>query len=105
MMTLQLVSEDESLLLEIAEFLLKESLIANAMISETGTYKTLNKQNTIVTSNHYILKGISKSLLFSHINQLLRKKYKERLPLLYSEPIILIDPEQTEAIVSQLAKV
>lgn len=105
MMTLQLVSEDESLLLEIAEYLLEQSLIANAMISETGTYKMLDKNNTIITSNHYILKGISKSLLFSHINTLLREKYKDRMPLLYSEPIILIDPIQTEIIVKQLAKV
>jgi len=105
MMTLQLVSKSESLLHEIADQLLTDRLIANAMISSVGTYKVLSNELKISTSKQYSLKGISKSLLFSRINKRLQETYGDRMPLVYSEPIILIDAFQIEQIMEQLTKV
>ena len=50
MMTLQLVSRSECLLHEIADQLLTDRLIANAMISSVGTYKVLSNEHKISTS-------------------------------------------------------
>ncbi|MEQ3656341.1 MAG: hypothetical protein ABNH00_10795 [Dokdonia sp.] len=108
MMTLQLVSDQRDLLEEIATFLLKNRLIANAMISETQ-FLELDEDNPdqsqVMTHSKYILKGISKSLLFHAINKELRASYAHNMPLVYSEPIILIDPDQTERIITKLRQV
>lgn len=104
-MTLQLVSEDKNLLEDIAEDLLRERLIANAMISGAVIFKTISDENEIITDLQYTLKGISKSLLFRKINTWLLAKYEERIPLLYCEPIIMIDPDQTEKILNKLIAV
>lgn len=103
-MTLQIISKKRELLEEIAHFLLNEHLIANAMISERLLYLEKNK-NTVDTTKRFILKSITKSLLFSTINEKLRERYQEKTPFIYSEPIILIDPIQTEDIISRLVKV
>ncbi|MEM7187622.1 MAG: hypothetical protein AAF466_13295 [Bacteroidota bacterium] len=105
MMTLQMVSENEDYLHEIAEFLLKEELIANAMISSDTVVLQKELDGSISHTNQFVLKGISKSLLFRTINIRLREKFGEHIPLLYSEPIILIDSERVEDIMFRLAKV
>lgn len=102
MMVLQMVAQEKNLLEEIAEGLLTNRLIVNAMISEAIIYKTISDNDQIITSSQYTLKGISKSLLFKNINTWLVQKYGEKTPLLYSEPIIMIDPDQTEQILSKL---
>ncbi|RMB62908.1 hypothetical protein EAX61_04860 [Dokdonia sinensis] len=105
MMTLQVISEDKRLLHAIAEDLLKEKLIANAMISEELIFKEIGSNDTIAQTTRHLLKGVSKSLLFNKINLRLRETYKERMPLLYAEPIIMIDAEQTEGVLAKLQAV
>lgn len=105
MMILHLVSKNRTLLTEIADELLQEKLIANAMISDAIDYRSLDKNGRIELRKEYSCKAISKSLLFSEINDLLRSKYKNKTPLLYSEPIILIDSQQTEELLALLKKV
>lgn len=105
MMVLHIVSKDKGLLEEISDFLLKERLIANAMISDAVEYKALDKAGKIELSKEYQCQAISKSLLFSTINDVLRDKYHNNTPLLYCEPIILIDSQQTEELVAMLKKV
>lgn len=104
MMTLQIVSKQKMLLEEIAIFLLNKQLIANAMISENIIYKERNN-GVIETTERFSLKCITKSVLFSIINETLREHYKESTPLIYSEPIIMIDPIQTEEIIKTLVRV
>lgn len=105
MMTLQIVSESEKFINEIADYLLSEELIANAMISSDVLFKKKLPDGSIASSNQYVLKGISKSLLFSDIYERLREKYKDVMPLVYSEPILLIDPEHNEMILDRITKV
>lgn len=104
MMTLQILSNDKILVHDIADYLLKERLIAHVCITDTAVYKELGLDNTVITSPYYSLKGLSKSLLFSTINDRLRARYGSKTPLIYSEPIILMDPMQTEELVSSLVK-
>ncbi len=105
MMTLQIVSENEEYLHEIAEFLLKEELIANAMMSPDVVVMQKEMDGSLSSTNNFVLKGISKSLLFKTINDRLHEEFGEHIPLLYSEPIILIDSNKMEDIMLRLAKV
>jgi len=104
-MVLHVISPDKSLLEEIADYLLTERLITHAMLSNSFTFKTRSGSGSIRSASEYSLQGISKSLLFGKINQKLRDKYHDAMPLLYSEPIILIDPIQTETIAQSLLKI
>jgi len=105
MMILQILSQDEGQVQEIADYLLKEELIANAMLSEKMMVKTKSANGTIVSSKQYKLQGISKSLLFQEINHKLKLLYGDNMPMLYSEPIILIDPVHQDAILNSIRKV
>lgn len=105
MMVAQLLSEDESQIHEIANYLLEEALIVNAMFSGPILVKTRKEDGTIEKLEQFKLQGISKSLLFPKINNELKEKYGDRMPLLYSEPIILIDPDHQDAIMASLTKV
>ena len=105
MMVIQLLSANESQIHEIADYLLGEGLIGNAMLTGPIVVKTCLEGGAIKQSIQFKLQGISKSLLFSEINKRLKDKYGERMPLLYSEPIILIDPQQTDDIIERLVRV
>ena len=105
MMVIQLLSANESQIHEIADYLLGEGLLGNAMLSGPLLVKTRLDSGIIKQTKQFKLQGISKSLLFSEINKRLKDKYGDRMPLLYSEPIILIDPQQTDAIIEQLVRV
>jgi hypothetical protein len=105
MMILQILSQKEAQVHEIADLLLKEELIANAMVGGEVQVKSKQKDGSIVATMHYRMQGISKSLLFQKINDRLKAIYKEKMPLLYSEPIILIDPTHQDAILESITKV
>ncbi|MBX2827772.1 MAG: hypothetical protein KTR22_06395 [Flavobacteriaceae bacterium] len=104
MMSLQVVSENIVLLQEVADFLLEEGLVANALLSNESEYR-FHGESGIESKKVFLLKCISKSLLFSLINERLREKYGDRMPLVYSEPIIMIDPEQRDDLLARLTKV
>ncbi|MDX1461813.1 MAG: hypothetical protein R3359_02060 [Marinirhabdus sp.] len=100
MMILKVVGTDVQVLEEIAQLLIDEKLIAVATIEGPAKFYSANS----ATAERHVLSGISKSLLFRTINEVLRKKYGEKMPLLYSEPIIMLDPDHTEKILAALVK-
>ncbi|NND87648.1 MAG: hypothetical protein HKM28_00200 [Flavobacteriaceae bacterium] len=105
MMILKFLSADKQLLADMSDFLLQERLIAQAMLGSPISVTEKSKSGKRVTTDQYELKGISKSLLFNRINEVLKKRYKERLPLMYSEPIILIDEVHRQSILDRLVKI
>lgn len=105
MMILKILSDDQRLLHTIADDLLQESLIANAVISELSSYKQVDDHGAIIENGRSILNGISKSLLFNKINMRLRDAYGQNMPLIYSEPLIMMDSLQMEEILSKLQEV
>lgn len=105
MMILQAVSEDKLMLDTIADDLLKVNLIANVMISSSLSFKNINTSGEVDETRQYVLKGISKSLLFSKINSRLRDTYGDKMPLLYSEPLIMMDSIQMEEVLRKLQEV
>lgn len=105
MMILKIQSDDQKLLKEIAEILLKERMIYSAMFDTPLLVQSLAEDGTILTSEQYELKGISKSLMFNDIHQLIQREFGDAMPLVYSEPIILIGNEHQELIIKSLAKI
>ncbi|WGK64704.1 hypothetical protein [Croceiramulus getboli] len=106
MMTLKVIAPSKDQIKEIADFLMQEKLIAEAFISGPVERLTKNsKTNGFSYEEAYTLSGLSKSLLFAVINQEMRKKYGAKMPLLYAEPLIMMDPEHTEKTLAELRKV
>lgn len=105
MMILQAVSEDKVMLDAIGDDLLKANLLANVMISDELSFRNRDDNGEVIKTRQYVLKGISKSLLFSKINSRLRDAYGDKMPLLYSEPLIMMDPIQMEEILDKLQEV
>lgn len=105
MMILHILSESDAQINEIADLLLTEGLLSHAMFSDAMTVKSVSEDGSIAESNQFRLQGISKSLLFPVINNRLKDKYQDDMPLLYSEPIILIDPIHQNGILESLSKV
>ena len=103
-MILKVISGDATMLEEIAIKLLKKKLLANATLDAAAMHYEANDADEVVAEKKYILSGISKSLLFKQINSFLRETYGESMPLLYSEPIIMFDPEHTDQVLSKLIK-
>jgi len=65
----------------------------------------LNKQHELACSKKFVIKGISKALLFDTINKKLRKKYPNQMPTVFAEPLIYIDSEQNETFLERIVKV
>ena len=105
MMILQAVSEDKEMLDAIGDDLLKVNLLTNVMISDGLSFKYRNDDGEVIGTRKYVLKGISKSLLFSKINSRLQDTYGDKMPLLYSEPLIMMDSMQMEEILNKLQEV
>ncbi|MFT7072885.1 hypothetical protein [Patiriisocius sp. Uisw_017] len=101
MMALHAHADNEAILVTMAEFLLMNKLVSRPSIT-SATKISFNEDSSICISEEYIFKSISKSVLFNKINKKLRERFKENMPLLYSELLILIDPLQQDEIISSL---
>jgi hypothetical protein len=105
MMILKVQSDDKKILDEIATMLLRERKIYTAMFDAPITIHSLSEDGVLEISEQHELKGISKSLMFNDINELIRQQFSHNMPLVYSEPIILIGHEHQDLIIKSLAKI
>jgi uncharacterized protein involved in tolerance to divalent cations len=65
--------------------LLKNELVANASIDKNNTiYRLANKK--VIKKTNIVITTQTKSLLFSHIEKLIKDKYGDQIPI-YSVPI------------------
>lgn len=103
-MLLNVVAHSAAQAKEIAVYLLDQKFIIQASIGEKEVYE-LNKNHELEGSKQYVIKGISKALLFDTINKNLRSKYSEQMPTLFAEPLIYIDSEQNEKFLEGIVKV
>lgn len=104
MMLLNVVANSAAQAREIAIYLLDNKFIAQASIGEKELYE-LNEDTVLMGSKRYVIKGISKALLFETINKKLRKRYSDRMPTLFAEPLIYMDSEQNEQFLERIVKV
>ncbi len=103
-MLLNVVSYSAKQAREIVIYLLDNKFIAQATIGERELYE-LNEQHELEGSKKFVIKGISKALLFDTINKKLRKKYPNQMPTVLAEPLIYIDSEQNEMFLERIVKV
>ena len=106
MILLHVVSKTETQAVENAAFLIPENLILHAWISKNATLREWNPAgNGMTSSPQVLLMGQTKALLFTMIDTALREKYPEELPIIYAVPIVGMDWEQADKMISGTAKV
>ena len=103
-MTLHILSKTKQDLKAIAEELLRQKLVSHVTIEGQQKEYMYNEKKGIASTHLYRLKGLSKSLLFKKINDCVRKNFAGKFTLLYSEPIIMMDSEQTDDMIKALLK-
>lgn len=89
---------------DVADFLIDQKLMLDAMISDKMHYKQLDHGEK-VSLPRFLVMGTTKALLFSRINRIISEKYKNEVPLLYAMPIIYTDEDQTNQLRYETEKV
>lgn len=97
MILLHVVVKTSEIAEEIARALLKEKLIVSAtIIPGTKSFYSSHEEGEIIQSEESLLFGKTKALFFDAIDKLIREKYPDNLPLIYSVPIVNMNWELTE---------
>jgi uncharacterized protein involved in tolerance to divalent cations len=105
MVLLHIIVEEMDQALEIADFLVKEKLILNAVILEKVIARQAGEDGSFQSQNQILIMGKTKALLFNSVDEQLRAKYPQNMPVLYSLPIVNMDWEQSNELIQRTAKV
>ena len=105
MILIHILSNEEKQAIEIADYLIERKLILNAMIMEKVSLRSQDENGEINATRQVLLMGKTKALLFTTIDEELRKKYSHKMPVLYSVPIVHMDWEQVDELMDKTAKV
>jgi uncharacterized protein involved in tolerance to divalent cations len=97
MILLHIAAADDKQLLEIAEVLLKEQLVADVRI-DTIRKLELNAAGKIAEVPRYLLICKTKALLFSLIVERLNAEYNNILPEIYALPLVSMERSQEELV-------
>lgn len=99
MVKVYIIPKSKSQTDEIVAFLLQSKYLLTTMLIENVELANLDDNNQTQRRKRNIVTGIIRSLQFNALNEGLRKKYKDHMPLLYSVPITHMDPEQADMII------
>ena len=106
MILLHVISRTEKQAFEIADSLVQEKLILDAVVIRNATVLERTPEGNGLTSTQQVmLMGKTKSLLFVQIDRILRERYPDDLPVIYAVPIAGMDWEQADQLISNTAKV
>lgn len=105
MVLLHVVSKDSEQANDIVDFLVKNKLILNALVQEKVVLKKQGDQNKLVSENQILIMGKTKALLFNRIDNLLRAKYRNNMPILYSIPIVSMDFDQANELINETTSI
>ncbi len=95
MIFLRIISSSEEKIEHIAHLLLQEKLVIDINIKRHVDRVTL-VNNQLCFTRVYLLTAKTKGLLFGAIDQLLKEKYSDNMPEVYSLPIVHMDWEQAQ---------
>lgn len=104
MILIHILSKDEDQAIEIVDFLMEEKLILDAVMMEKVFRREKNSEGVIETKEQTLIMGKTKALLFVDIDKRLRSKFKEKMPALYSIPIVNMDWEQANELINETVK-
>jgi hypothetical protein len=105
MILLHIIADEEDQAIEIIDFLMEKNMIIEAVLLETVSVRKKKENQKPENTTQTLVMGKTKALLFNSIDQLLREKYQENMPIIYSTPIVNMDWEQSKKLVSDVAKV
>lgn len=104
MILVHILTNDQKLGEEIADFLVTDRLVVDALIT-SGVKRSRNDSGEVISETQTLIRGKTKALLFDTIDQILKKKYGSRLPTIYSVPIVHMDWEQSAELREQTKQV
>jgi len=105
MILLHIISDKEEQAIEIVDFLMKENMLLDAVMLEKVIVRENLADSKPESTTQTLIMGKTKALLFNTIDELLKEKYKENMPVIYSLPIVHMDWEQSKKLVNEVVKV
>ena len=105
MVLLHILTENEKKANEIVDYLLSKKMIINAILLEKVKVRKKTKVGLIQNEEQIMIMAKTKALLFTSIDTLLKQKYREEMPVLYSVPIVHMDWDQADELMQETEKV
>lgn len=105
MILLHVISDYEKQAIEIVDFLMEENLLLDAVILEKVLVRKKKDSGVPESVIRHMVMGKTKSLLFNTIDKMLRDKYNESSPVIYSIPIVQMDWEQSKQLANEVVRV
>lgn len=105
MIIIHIVTKDKEHALEIADLMIEQKLILDAVIDDHILVREKDEDGSFRTKSRARLMGRTKALLFNYIDSKLRELYPDDMPIIYSVPIVNMDWEQSHLLINQTAKV
>jgi hypothetical protein len=105
MILLHIISDEEEQAIEIADILMEQNLLLEAVLLEKVTVRKKTLEGNPISTKQTLIMGKTKALLFTSIDEMLKARYKEKMPVIYSTPIVHMDWEQSKELVSEVAKI
>lgn len=101
MIQITIITTDGITAVKIAEFLAAENLVINVKL--IGKVQQCSKSETgVIMENKFMLTAITKGTLFSMIDKTLKVTYPNEQIEYYAMPIIFVDWEKLEKLVSEI---
>lgn len=105
MILAHIMAQDRKLALEIINLLMDKKLLLQAAVSEKEMCEKKSANGELICEKRTLIIGKTKALLFTTINDVLKKHFSEKMPMLYSVPIIYMDDELASLLRENTAKV
>lgn len=105
MVLLHVITSEQKQASEILNLLLDEKLILEAIIHEQIVVAKKNNKGTLENETQTMIVAKTKALLFNKIETILRERYSNQIPVVYSTPIVDMDAQHSKELITKTAKV
>lgn len=105
MVLLHIITNSRDQAIEIVDSLSEEKLMLHGVIIEKLSGRKKGQDGTYQDVEQILVMGQTKALLFNTIDEQLREKYRQDMPVLYSVPIVNMDWEQSRELINETLKV
>lgn len=105
MILAHIMAKNKAQALEIINLLMDENLLLQSAISEKTIFQKKTAAGELISEQRTLIIGKTKGLLFTTINAVLKEKFKDNMPMLYSVPIVYMDEELAALLRENTAKV
>ena len=96
MILIHITSTSQEQIHEIVDWLSEEKLILHPIILEKVVLRSKNENGSFINEKQFLVMAKARALMFGKIEYLMKKKFKEEMPDLYSLPIVNMDWQKAE---------